>query len=149
MKKQNFQAKNEEVIKAFLAAKSKAGDDLPKLNLSWSNWGFGMEELGASAARLEKFGVKWIELHGNRYGPDLGYDAAETKKILGDHGIQVAGVCGMCSPDSELASNRPHVVQRCIDYFRRNIELCAEVGGSYILMIPGSVGRTAPIDDME
>lgn len=33
-----------------------------KLALSWSNWGFGIEPLSASAARLEKAGVTWIEL---------------------------------------------------------------------------------------
>ncbi len=44
-----------------------------KLNFSWSNWGFGMETLAVSAARLQRAGIEFIELHGNHYGPDLGY----------------------------------------------------------------------------
>jgi len=50
------------------------------LNLSWSNWGFGIEPLANSAARLQENEIQFIELHGNHYGPDLGYQVAETKK---------------------------------------------------------------------
>lgn len=119
------------------------------MNLSWSNWEFGIEPLEVSAARLSKNNIHYIELHGNRYGPDLGYKTQETKKILDDYGIKVAGVCGMVSPESELSSNKPHITQRCIDYFRRNIEMCAELGGSYILFTPGAVGRPEKYDDQE
>lgn len=55
----------------------------------------------------------------------------------------------MVSPESELSSNKPHITQRCIDYFRRNIEMCAELGGSYILFTPGAVGRPEKYDDQE
>jgi hypothetical protein len=61
------------------------------LNLSWSNWGFGIESLAHSAARLQKAGIRFIELHGNHYGPDLGYKVAKTLKILGEHEIEVGG----------------------------------------------------------
>lgn len=149
MEPQNFQVRDQEVIRAFLGWRKEHPQPQPRLKLSWSNWGFGIEPLQASAARLEKCGVRYIELHGNRYGPDLGYRTAETKRILDDHGVQVAGVCGMVSPESELSSNKPHITQRCIDYFRRNIEMCAELGGSYILFTPGAVGRPVPYDANE
>ena len=55
----------------------------------------------------------------------------------------------MVSPDCELSSNKPHITQRSIDYFRRNIEMCAELGGSYILFAPGAVGRPQKYDDQE
>jgi D-psicose/D-tagatose/L-ribulose 3-epimerase len=149
MRPQNFQLKDREVTQRFLDWRKQHPQFKPRLKLSWSNWGFGIEPLEVSAVRLAKYGIHYIELHGNRYGPDLGYKTKETRKILDDNGIQVAGVCGMVSPESELSSNKPHITQRSIDYFRRNIEMCAELGGSYILFTPGAVGRPIPYDNNE
>lgn len=149
MKPQNYQLKNNEVIEKFIELRKKTPNFERKLNLSWSNWGFGIEPFEQSIARLAKFNVGYIELHGNRYGPDLGYKTDETKQILDDYGVKVSGVCGMISPESELSSNKPHITQRSIDYFRRNIEMCAEFGGSYLLFGAGAVGRPTPYDDQE
>jgi len=150
VKKQNFELKNDQIRAAFEDLKRKSPERLAqRLNLSWSNWGFGMESLADSAARLERAGIRYIELHGNHYGPDLGYRVEETLRILGDHGIAVAGVCGMYSPDSELASNRAVHRQAALDYLKREIPFTAAVGGSYLLVIPGAVGRPTPYDDTE
>jgi sugar phosphate isomerase/epimerase len=119
------------------------------LNLSWSNWGFGIEEFRTSVKRLASNDVRYIELHGNKYGPDLGYEPQKVKRILDDNGLKVSGICGMVSPENELSSNRPHVRQRAIDYFRRQIDMCAELGGTYILFAPGAVGRTQAPDSYE
>ena len=120
-----------------------------RLNLSWSNWGFGMEALADSAARLEKAGIRFIELHGNHYGPDLGYKPKEALKVLGDHGIAVASICGMFSPDNDLSSNRAIQRQAAVDYLRREIAFTAAVGGGYILVVPGAVGRPHAYDASE
>lgn len=150
MKKQNFELKNDQIRAAFEDLKRKSPERLAqRLNLSWSNWGFGMESLADSAARLERAGIRYIELHGNHYGPDLGYRVEETLRVLGDHGIAVAGVCGMYSPDSELASNRAVHRQAALDYLKREIPFTAAVGGSYLLVIPGAVGRPTAYDDTE
>jgi D-psicose/D-tagatose/L-ribulose 3-epimerase len=149
MKAQNFQIKDKEVIERFVAFRKANPRYAQRLTLSWSNWGFGIEPLERSAARLSKNGIRRVELHGNRYGPDLGYKTAETKRILDDHGVKVSGVCGMVSPECELSSNKPHVTQRSIDYFRRNIDMCAELGGVYLLFAPGAVGRPKPYDENE
>jgi len=149
MKPQNYQLKNREIIEKFIELRINNPNIERKLNLSWSNWGFGIEPFEQSIARLAKFNVGYIELHGNRYGPDLGYRTDETKQILDDYGVKVSGVCGMISPESELSSNKPHITQRSIDYFRRNIEMCAEFGGSYLLFGAGAVGRPTPYDDQE
>lgn len=150
MKKQNFENKTEKIRAAFLQLKSKQPDKFKsRLNLSWSNWGFGMEPLSDSAARLEKNGIHFIELHGNHYGPDLGYKAAETKKILGDHGVQTAGICGMFSPDNDLSSNRGIQRQAAVDYLKRELEFTKQMGGEYILVVPGAVGRPVAYDKSE
>jgi D-psicose/D-tagatose/L-ribulose 3-epimerase len=149
-KPQNFEAKNQKIRDSFKELKRKNPERLRRrLDLSWSNWGFGRESLADSAARLQRSGVTWIELHGNHYGPDLGYRVDETLRVLGDHGIRVAGVCGMFSADNDLSSNRAHHRQAAIDYLRREIPFTAAVGGGYLLVVPGAVGRPQPYDDCE
>lgn len=150
MKLQNYGKINLEIKNKFLDSKVKNPSKLKnKLKLSWSNWGFGMESLEDSAERLNKYNIKYIELHGNRYGNDLGYKPCEVKKILSNYNIEVAGICGMFSADNDLSSNRPLVRQNAIDYIRRNLEFGYELGAKYFLIVPGAVGRPAPYDDME
>lgn len=150
MKKQNFELKNERIRQAFLALKQKDPRRFKqRLNLSWSNWGFGVERLADSAERLERAGIRFIELHGNHYGPDLGYKPQETLAVLKDHGITVAGICGMFSPDNDLSSNRAIQRQAAVDYIRRELAFTQAVGAGYMLVVPGAVGRPGKYDDME
>ena len=150
MAKQSFEIKNDKIRAAFADLKKKHPDKLKaRLNLSWSNWGFGIEPLEHSARRLQGAGIEYIELHGNHYGPDLGYQVAPTLRLLGDHNITCAGVCGMYSPESELGSNSGVVRQRAVDYLKRTVPFAAAMGGSYVLVIPGAVGRPNKYDDSE
>lgn len=150
MSKQNFEIKNVKIRLAFEKLKRNHPEKVRKrLNLSWSNWGFGIESLEESAARLEKAGIGFIELHGNHYGQDLGYKVDETLKILSSYGIKVAGVCGMFSNDNDLSSNQAVQRQASVDYLKREIPFTAAVGGSYILVVPASVGRPAAYDNSE
>jgi D-psicose/D-tagatose/L-ribulose 3-epimerase len=150
MKLQNFQQKNEEISTKFDHLKKNQPDKFDRrLNVSWSNWGFGIEPLAESAARLQKAGIEFIELHGNHYGPSLGYEPKETLRVLSDHGIRVAGTCGMFSVDNDLSSNRAVQRQAAIDYIRRELEFTAQVGGTYLLVVPGAVGRPDPYDNTE
>jgi D-psicose/D-tagatose/L-ribulose 3-epimerase len=150
MKLQNFKVKDLEVKRKFI--EFRRNNDLKnkkRLNLSWNIGGFGTEQLEISVARLAINNIHFIELLGNRYGNDLGYCTKEVKKILNQYDIKVGGICSVVSPESEFASNNPYVRQRCIDYFRRNIDLCKEVGGSYILFAPSAIGRPKKYDDNE
>lgn len=149
MKPQPFRLLDQEIVKAFLAARAGHTADEPRLKFGWSNWGFGSEPLADSAARLAKNGIEYIELHGNLYSPDMGYKPAETLAILSDHGITVSGVCGMVTPHQEFAHNLHHVRERAIDYFRRQAEFTAAVGGSYLLFGAASVGRPDKVDSYE
>lgn len=150
MRLQHFEEKNGRIRAQFSQLKKNSPESFKKrLNLSWSNWGFGRESLADSAARLAKNGVAYIELHGNHYGPDLGYDVDQTLKILADHGLRVSGVCGMFSADNDLASNRAVCRQAAIDYLKREVPFTQAVGGSYLLVVPGAVGRPKAYDNVE
>jgi sugar phosphate isomerase/epimerase len=146
---QNFKRKDLRIVKQFIEARKKGLMGSAKLNLSWSNWGFGMEKLEASVQRLSRNNIKFVELHGNLYGKDLGYKPDETIRILNENGLDVSGICGMVYPYSEFASNNHYVRQTCIDYFRRLIDFGKEVGAKYILFTPGAVGRTKKYDETE
>ncbi|AZA13226.1 sugar phosphate isomerase/epimerase family protein [Corynebacterium choanae] len=119
------------------------------LNLSWSNWGFGLESLAQSAKRLADAGLQFIELHGNHYGDRIGYQPQETLRILADHGLTVSGVCGMFSADNDLSSNNPFARQQALDYIARELDFLGEVGGDYLLVVPAAVGRPQPYDQYE
>lgn len=150
MRKQNYELKNDNIQTNFLKLKKEHPEKFTqRLNLSWSNWGFGMESLAESADRLQNAGIGHIELHGNHYGPDLGYKPELTLDILREVRLKVSGVCGMFSPDNDLSSNRAIIRQTAIDYLRREIEFTHAVGGSYLLVVPGAVGRPQKYDDME
>lgn len=150
LNKSNIGAATEQIKGDFLKLKREQPARISKrLNLSWSNWGFGAENLKDSIARLNRAGIRFIELHGNHYGPDLGYRPADTLKVLDDYGVKVAGICGMFSADNDLSSFRPMQRQAAIDYLKREIEFAAAVGATYLLVVPGAVGRPQPYDDME
>lgn len=149
MKPQPFRVKDAAVVRRFIKARTSFAQDEPRLRLGWSIWGFGTEPLEESAARLRRHGIRWIELPGNLYGPDLGYEAPHVAKVLAEHDLQVSGVCGMVTPEQEFASRFPHVRQRAVDYFRRQAEFCAEVGGTYLLFGAACVGRPDAYDDYE
>ena len=150
MQEQNFEVKNRRIQQRFRELRKTSPKKFQaRLNLSWSNWGFGRETLANSAKRLQKAEVAFIELHGNHYGPDLGYKVDETLKVLADHGLRVSGVCGMFSADNDLASNRAVCRQAAVDYLRREIPFTQAVGGSYLLVVPGAVGRPKAYDDVE
>lgn len=147
---QNFEVFNQEIKQKFLKLKKERPEKLKqRITLSWSNWGFGLESLADSAKRLKKFGIDWIELHGNHYGPDLGYDPKETQRVLSDLGLQVAGICGMFSSDNDLSSNRGIQRQAAINYIRRELDFASQVNAHYMLVVPGAVGRPTAYDDSE
>ena len=147
MELQNYEKKDLDIRKKFFSLKEINKNK--KLKFSWSNWGFGLEPIELSLKRLKTYNVNYIELHGNLYGSDIGYKTKELKKMLSDYDIKVSGICGMVSKESELSSNSPFVRQRCIDYFKRNIEFCRELRGEYILFSPGAIGRPEKYDDFE
>ncbi|MFH0795540.1 MAG: sugar phosphate isomerase/epimerase family protein [Candidatus Omnitrophota bacterium] len=145
---QNFEKVNQEIRRRFLGT-------IPKINkgkrlcLSWSNWGFGQEKIQVSIRRLAKSGIRFLELHGNRYGKDLGYDADEVKRIASGEGVAVAGICGMFSADNDLSSISGIRRQNAVEYIKRNLDLGVKSGAEYFLVVPGAVGRSTPYDAYE
>lgn len=147
---QNYEKLRERLAQRFEEKKRNDPQSFTnRLNLSWSNWGFGIEDLSTSAKRLSKYGLENIELHGNHYGPSLGYKVADTKKILEDNGLKTAGICGMFSNDNDLSSLHPVNQQEALDYIRREVDFAQEMGAGYLLVVPAVVGRPIAYDAYE
>lgn len=150
VKAQNYQLKSEKIKHAFLQLKREKPELFQnRLNLSWSNWGFGLEQLEDSVIRLKDAGINYIELHGNHYGEDLGYDVESTLEVLEKHQVKVSGTCGMYSKENDLSSNMPSKRQAAINYIKREIDFTSRVGGYYLLVVPAAVGRPDAYDDTE
>lgn len=147
---QNYERTNYEIKSAFIQLKKEQPQRFQnRLKLSWSNWGFGLEDLEISIQRLSNNGLKYIELHGNHYGDDMGYKSKETLEILKRYNMEVSGVCGMFSAYNDMSSNKPHCRQSAIDYIKRELAFCEEVHARYMLVVPGAVGRPSAYDSTE
>ena len=143
---QPFEARR---TRLFQSVAKNVRADTPRLALSWSKWGFGREPLERSLRRLAGAGLAHIELHGNHYTPDLGYRPETVRRRLADAGVRVAGLCGMFSVENDLSSTSAVSRQRALDYIRRELDFGHAVGATYLLVVPGAVGRNVPYDAYE
>src|SRR5690554_5974676 len=106
---QNYQKKTEEVRKSFLELKRTHPERLKeKMTLSFSTWMFGSEPLETSLQRMKAAGLEYVELPGNHHTPDLGLKPAQVRKLLEAYGLKVSGICGLFSPETDLASDSPY-----------------------------------------
>lgn len=149
MSLQNYEVKNAAIRTRFQELKKQPDWPKRRLELSWSNWGFGIEPLARSVKRLADAGIKYIELHGNHYGADLGYRASDVMSTIMDYGVKVSGICGMFSVENDLSSNSGISRQRAIDYLKRTIDFAAVIDAEYVLVVPGAVGRPKAYDSSE
>ena len=145
---QNYEKWDKEVEEEFLKKfeRQRIGE---KIKFSWSNWGFGQEPLEKSLNRLKEAGVDYIELHGNLYGEDLGYNASEVDTKIKNQGLEVSGICGMYTPYIDLASEKGWIRQNAIDYMKRNISLGYELDAEYFIIAPTAVGKPESVDEYE
>lgn len=150
MSLQRYEGIEQSIREQYLQKKRQNPELLDRrLSMSWSNWGFGLEDLAVSCDRIKRAGLDYVELHGNHYGTNLGYGVEDTLETLASTGLAVSGVCGMYSDDNDFSSNRPVKQQEAIDYTIRELEFTKAVGGEYLLVVPGSCGRAKAYDDTE
>lgn len=61
---QNYEVSRSEIEARFRTLKAEHPERFQRrLEMSWSNWGFGLERLEKSCARLADAGLDFIELH--------------------------------------------------------------------------------------
>lgn len=149
MKLQKYEEINNTIKENFERLKKEQPKRLERrLDLSFSTWVFGMESLEESMDRLARYDVKYIEIGGNYGGPDVGYqtDVEGVKLLLKKYDMKCSGICGFFSDSNALSTNNNFNRQIAKDYIRKEVEFCKAIGGSYLLVVPGSVGNSVPYD---
>lgn len=122
-----------------------------RLNISYSNWTFGLESLEEAVKRMAKYNVEYIELGGDYGGKDVGYqaDLEGTKALLKKYDVKVSGICGFFGDSNALSTNNNFARQTAREYIIEEAKFCKAVGGTYLLVVPGTVGRAAPYDSSD
>ena len=131
------------IQKAFFDLKTRRPERLKaRLNVSWSNWAFGREELARSLERLSRANVSYLELAG------LSSDAPASpiKRQLDAHGIALSGICGAFSPMRDLSGVDAGSRRCALEYIQRNLDVGQALGAEYFLLLPGANGRTTSLD---
>ena len=152
MKLQFVDEKNEKIRLAFETLKTEHPERLrQRLNISFSNWVFGLEELEQAAERYARHDVQYIELGGDYGGEDVGYQAdfGKTQSILKEYGIKCSGICGFYSHANTLSTNNNFVRQVARDYIIEETNFCKAIGGTYLLVVPGTVGTSQTYDESD
>lgn len=149
MKLQRLDEINQSIKYQFDKLKAEHPERLKRrLDISFSTWVFGLETLEEAADRLHRHGVGYIELGGDYGGRDVGFQAdfEGTKAILDKYGLKVSGVCGFFSHANALSTNNNFVRQTAREYIIEEAKFCKKIGGTYLLVVPGVVGASAPYD---
>lgn len=147
---QRFEEKNLAIRRRFEALRREHPERLKRrIDLSYCTLMFGLENVVDSIKRLAKCGYKYIEILGNCAGDTCGNHTQlrQIRQAMEDYGVQCSGVCGQAQPGFCLESRDYFARQRAHDLIRRNVEFCAQLGGTFYLLTPASTGGVAPADD--
>jgi len=130
MKRNASRPKTQRIRAEFLRLKASRPKRLERrLELSWSNWGFGIEECWRptrSGVTRQRSGIGFASSshRKNRYGPDSANRAeeAEARCLAGRASGPAAGgrAAVYVSPTAIPSSERGPGAPRVIDYMRRN-----------------------------
>ena len=149
MKNQRIDEINNKIKYEFDKIKAESPERLRRrLDLSFSTWVFGMEELEESIERLSRFNVPYIEIGGDYGGRDVGHQADEgkVKELLEKYNVKCSGICGFFSDANALSTNNNFVRQTAREYIIHEVRFCKEIGGTYMLVVPAAVGSSKPYD---
>ena len=147
---QNWELRSEAIKAAYLEARAADPSRFERrIDLSWSVWMFGTEAIEASLERLSRNALGFVELKADRWTADSGIPTPELRSALRGAGMRVSGACGMFSSENDLSSPSVYSRQNAIDYVRRELELLAELGAAYLIVVPSAVGRPQAADGAE
>lgn len=111
------------------------------MEISICSWIFGDEPLENVFKFVKESGYDSIELHAT--------DAIDKKEIVKqlshDFNIKIGGVTGDAAwPDAakDLANNNADKRLKAVNYFKKQIKACNELGGKYIVVCPSAVGKS-------
>jgi sugar phosphate isomerase/epimerase len=99
-----------------------------------------VEPLELTAARLARFGYDAIQIAGEpqHWAP------SDVAPLLQRHKIRCCGTVTIMTAGRDLISPDPSVRRRTVQYLRDCITMAHGLGGEFVCVVPGTVGKTLP-----
>jgi D-psicose/D-tagatose/L-ribulose 3-epimerase len=110
-------------------------------------WIFGSRALDETIARVAAAGARGIEVTG-----EPARDAPALADALSRAGLSATGTTASSrwpTVERDVAHSDADARRRAVDYYRGCVDLAAAVGAPVVGLIPGAVGRTAPLTTQE
>ena len=112
---------------------------------SMTQWIVGNEDMEYSFQRLKNCGYDGIEIAAEPYT----LDSNKLKDLMKKYSLKCTSLCGIFSEDRDLSSNNKDIAANARKYLKDSVDLAAEVGAPYIIVVPSPVGRTEPLPDCD
>jgi len=120
-----------------------------RLNCHGATGFFGLETL-ADSLPVFRSGGNFMNCMEITMVPDLGYKVDETWRYFAESRLARFRVSVECSPaDNDLSSNRRFADRQRSISPAPKFRFTREVGGSYLLVVPGALARPKAYDDMD
>ena len=113
--------------------------------VSVSEWVLGQGELARNAERLASLGYDGIELAGE----PARTSASAIERELASSGLRVTSICGMYTPERDLANPDPVIRAAASEYVRRCLDVAGEVGAPVVIVVPAACDRVRPLADRD
>lgn len=109
------------------------------MQIAIHNW-MRAETLESTLQRISGLGYTHIEIQG---APES-YDSSQVKELLEKYQIQCWGSVTLMLEERNLLAKNPDQRKRSIQYVLDLAQLVADLGGSVISLVPGTVGKIIP-----
>ena len=107
------------------------------MHLSAHTW-MRPEPLRTTLARLQRLGYSSVELAGE---PQR-YPVPETIALLKEYGIRCWGTVTIQTGNRDLTAPDAQQRRDTVEYMKAVVDLCAQLGGEIVTVVPGRVGKT-------
>lgn len=109
------------------------------MHLSAHTW-MRPEPLRTTLARLKRLGYSSVELAGE---PQQ-YPVPEVLALLEEYDIRCWGMVTIQTGERDLTAPNRQQRQETVAYMKDVVEMCAQLGGEIVTVVPGRVGKTVP-----
>lgn len=111
---------------------------------SMTQWIAGNQPIQKTLEQLKACGYDGVE-----FGAEPDQDLHALKATMEEHGLMCTSLCGMYTPQRDLASSDPKTRKCAQKYLRDSIDMAALLGAKLLIVVPSPVGKIAPDNTYE
>jgi sugar phosphate isomerase/epimerase len=108
------------------------------MKVSMHNW-MRPEPIERTIERLSKLGYDGIEISGEPQG----YDVAQVRGLLDQHGMECWGAVTLMMGGRDLHHEDPYMRLASVQYVKDCLTFVSELGGRILTVVPSTVGKIA------